>query len=79
MLRFIEHGYRVKMVETSLSTHAVWMTRSVKNLKLSDLESLYHVVVENPFLMRNGLDFIIIDTAPYLGLLTIYYMFNLYS
>jgi 3-deoxy-manno-octulosonate cytidylyltransferase (CMP-KDO synthetase) len=23
MLRFIEHGYRVKMVETTLSTHAV--------------------------------------------------------
>jgi 3-deoxy-manno-octulosonate cytidylyltransferase (CMP-KDO synthetase) len=33
MLRFIEHGYKVKMVETSFSTHAVDTPADLKNVE----------------------------------------------
>jgi 3-deoxy-manno-octulosonate cytidylyltransferase (CMP-KDO synthetase) len=48
MLRFIEHGYQVKMVETSLSTHAVDTAEDLKLVeKLMQDDSLTQTYIKN--------------------------------
>jgi 3-deoxy-manno-octulosonate cytidylyltransferase (CMP-KDO synthetase) len=48
MLRFIEHGYRVKMVETSHSTHAVDTAEDLKSVeKLMQDDPLTRTYIKN--------------------------------
>jgi hypothetical protein len=42
----------------SLAVHAVWMTRAIKEKRLSDFEALYGVVKAYPNLLRNGFNFV---------------------